>query len=129
VAHPNEDQVREIHAAFGRGDMDALRKQMTDDVRWHNPGRNLISGDYEGPEQVIQSFARLFELTGGTYRAELHDVLANDEHAVVLITFRAERAGKQLTGNFAQVFHMRDGKVSESWLHLADQYAADEFLS
>jgi hypothetical protein len=45
VAHPNEDLVREGFAAFGRGDMDALRKQFfADDVRWHNPGRSPISG-------------------------------------------------------------------------------------
>ena len=25
MAHPNEDLVREAYAAFGRGDMDALR--------------------------------------------------------------------------------------------------------
>jgi len=96
VAHPNEDLVREGFAAFGRGDMDALRKQIfTDDVRWHNPGRGPISGDYEGTEQVIQYFARVIELTGGTFSLELHDVLANDEHAVALVTVRGERAGKQ----------------------------------
>ena len=98
MAHPNEDLVRDGFAAFERGDMDALRKQIcTDDVRWHNPGRGPISGDYEGIDQVIQYFARVLELTGGTFSLEQHDVLANDEHAVALVTVRGERAGKQLT--------------------------------
>lgn len=71
MAHPNEDLVREGFAAFGRGDMDALRKQYwTDDVRWHIPGRSPFAGDYEGPEPVIQAFARLFELSGGTFGIE-----------------------------------------------------------
>ena len=96
MTHPNEDLVREGFAAFGRGDMDALRKQFfTNDVRWHPPGRGSISGDYEGIEQVLQYFARIIELTGGTFNLELHDVLANDEHAAALITVRGERAGKQ----------------------------------
>ena len=100
MAHPNEDLVREGFAAFGRGDVDALRKQFfTDDVRRHAPGRNPVSGDYEGTEQVLQFFARLVELTDGTFSLELHDVLANDEHAVALVTVRAERAGKQLNDN------------------------------
>lgn len=130
MAHPNEDLVREGFAAFERGDMDALRKQYwTDDVRWHVPGRGPLAGDYEGPEQVIQYFARVFELTGGSLSLELHDVLANDEHAVALFTVRAERAGKQLTDNLVQTFHIRDGKVSEAWNHSTDLYAADEFLS
>ena len=40
MAHPNEDLVREIFAAFGRGDLDALRSQyMAHDVCFHYPGR------------------------------------------------------------------------------------------
>jgi uncharacterized protein len=130
VAHPNEDMVREGFAAFGRGDMDALRKQiLTDDVRWHNPGRSPVSGDYEGIEQVLQYFAQVVGLTGGTFSLELHDVLANDEHAVALVTVRGERAGKQLADNEVLTYHIRDGKVSEVWVHTTDLYAADEFFS
>jgi ketosteroid isomerase-like protein len=130
VAHPNEDLVREGFAAFGRGDMDALRKQIfAEDIRYHVPGRSPLAGDYEGIEQVLQLFARLFELSGGTFSAELHDVLANDEHAVALTTVRAERAGKQLTDNQVLTFHIRDGKASEAWVQATDQYAGDEFWS
>ena len=79
MAHPNEDLVREGFAAFSRGDMDYLQKQFfAEDVRFHLPGRSLLAGDYEGPQQVMQLFARLFELTGGTFSVELHDVLANE---------------------------------------------------
>jgi ketosteroid isomerase-like protein len=129
VAHPNEDLVREGFAALGRGD-NALRKQFfADDIRYHVPGRSPIAGDYEGAEQVLQLFARVFELTGGTFSFELHDVLANDEHAVALVTVRAERAGKQLTDNEVLTYHIRDGKVSEVWAHHSDDYAVDEFYS
>ena len=48
---------------------------------------------------------------------ELHDVLANDEHAVALYTARGERAGKQLNDNEVQIYHFRDGKMSEAWNH------------
>jgi ketosteroid isomerase-like protein len=130
VAHPNEDLVREGFAAFGRGDMDAVRKQFfAADVRWHAPGRSPLAGDYEGIEQVLQHFARIFELTGGTFSLELHDVLANEEHAVTLVTVRGERAGRQLTDNEILTYHIRDGRVSEVWAHHTDLYAVDEFFS
>jgi len=104
--------------------MDAMRKQFfADDVRWHVVGRNPLAGDYEGPEQVIQLFARLFELSGGTLGIELHDVLANDEHAVALFTARGERAGKQLNDNEVLVYNVRDGKVSEVWDYGTDPSA------
>jgi hypothetical protein len=33
-----------------------------------------------------------------------------------------------MTGNEAQVFHMRDGQVVEGWVAPTDQYALDELL-
>ena len=130
MAHPNEDLVREAYAAFGRGDMDALRdKFFTQDVRYYVTDRSPLAGDYEGVDQVLQFFARIFEISGGTFSFELHDVLANDEHAVALVTVRGERAGKQLTDNEVLTYHIRDGKISEVWTHTTDLYAADEFFS
>jgi ketosteroid isomerase-like protein len=130
MAHPNEDLIREGFAAFGRGDTDAMQKQFfTEDIRYHVPGRSVISGDHEGTDQVLQMFARIFELTGGTFSFELHDVLANDEHAVALFTTHGERAGKKLNNNMVQTYHFRDGKVSEIWAHQFDDYAVDEFFS
>jgi len=129
MAHPNEDLVRESFVAFGRGDMAALQKTWAEDIRWHIPGRSPLPRDSQGIEQVTQGFALLAELTGGTASAELHDVLANDEHAVALFTLRGERAGKQLNENVVLTYHFRDGKISEVWTHPADLYTYDEFFS
>ena len=130
MAHPNEDLVREGFAAFGRGDLDALRDQyFAGDIRWHIPGRSPVSGDYDGVAQVLGLFGRFFELAGGTLRLELHDVLANDEHAVALYTTRAEREGRRLEDNTVSTFHIRDGKVTEAWTQGTDLYASDEFWS
>ena len=78
---------------------------------------------------MLQFFARVFEMSGGTFSFELHDVLANDEHAVALVTVRGERAGKQLNDNMVQISHLRDGKAYEVWNQATDQYAQDEFWS
>jgi uncharacterized protein len=130
MAHPNEDLVRGGFAAFGRGDIDALRDQyFAGDIRWHVPGRSPLAGDYDGVAQVLDLFGRLFELSGGTLRLELHDVLANDEHAVALYTVRAEREGRQLEDNTVNTFHIRDGKITEVWTQDTDTYASDEFWS
>jgi uncharacterized protein len=129
MAHPNEDLVRETFAASGRGDIDALRDQyFADDMRWHFPGRSPLAGDSEGAAQVVGGFfGRVFELSGGTFRAELHDVVANDEHAVALFTAHADRAERTLEDRTVEVLHIRDGKLAEVWLYPADLYASDEF--
>ena len=130
MAHPNEVLVREAFAALGRGDIDALGSQYwAEDIRYHLPGRSLLAGDYEDVTQVLGMLSRTFELSGGTFSAELHDVLANDEQAVALYTGRAERAGKHWEDNVALVIHIRDGKVTEMRLYPADQYGWDKFWS
>ena len=129
MAHPNEETVRRAFDAFAKGDMDTLRDLMDQDAVWHSPGRNPLSGDYRGADEILGLFARLAELTGGTFRAELHDVVANDEHAVALYVTRAEREGRTLETKNVLVNHMRDGKFTETWALSDDQYAGDEFLS
>ena len=76
MAHPNEDLVRGGFEAFGRGDLDALRREyFAEDIRWHIPVRGQLAGDYEGVGQVLELFGRAFELTSGTLRLDLHDVV------------------------------------------------------
>jgi uncharacterized protein len=93
------------------------------------PGRSPLAGDHDGVAQVLGFFGRVFELSQGTFRTELHDVVANDEHAVALFTARADRAGRRLEDRIVEVFHIRDGKATEAWIYPADLYVSDEFWS
>ena len=77
MAHPNEEVVRRGFEAFSTGDMAALNDLFADDIVWHAPGRNPLSGDHKGKEAVFETFRQLFEMTGGTFKVELHDVLAH----------------------------------------------------
>lgn len=129
MAHPNEDLLRRGYDAFGTGDMETLAALLADDIVWHFPGNNPLAGDYKGRNEVLAFFVKSVEMTGGTLKIELHDVLANDEHGVGLIRVTGQRDGKSLTDNAAQVFHVRDGKASEVWSHAGDQAAIDKFWS
>lgn len=127
MAHPNEELIRKGYAAFLTGDMATLSDLFADDVVWHAQGRNQLAGTFHGKEEVFASFQKVFELTGGTFKLDIHAVLADDEHAVVLTRATGEREGRKLDDNSVQVFHISDGKVTEQWLHPGDVYASDEF--
>jgi uncharacterized protein len=129
MAHPNEDLVRRAFDAFAKGDVDTMRELTDQDAVWHTPGRGPLAGDYRGIDEILGFFARIAELTGGTFRAELHDVVANDEHAVGLYVSRAEREGRTLETKNVIVSHIRNGKSVETWTFSDDQYGADEFFS
>lgn len=130
MTHPNEDVLRRGYAAFAEGDMDTLRELIADDTVWHVPGDHPLSDDYKGKDEVFGFFDQQLERTDGTFRIELHDVLANDEHAVALVRFYGQRKGRDLDGALVtHVFHVEDGQATEFWASPFDQAAADEFWS
>jgi ketosteroid isomerase-like protein len=129
MTHPNEDLARRGYAAFATGDMATLNELFADDIVWHAPGRNELSGTFKGKDEVFANLQKNMELTGGTFRLEIHALIADDDHAVALLRARAEREGKTLDVNTVQIFHIADGKLTESWLHPSDAYASDEFWS
>jgi ketosteroid isomerase-like protein len=130
MAHPNEQRIRDGYVAFETGDFDAIRNDFfAPDIQWHVPGTSPISGDYSGQDEVFGFFAKLVELSGGTLKLEIHDVLANDEHGTALVTTTAEREGRSLSDHTVHVFHLEDGKIVEFWGHAGDQYTTDEFWS
>ncbi len=130
MTQPNEDLARADSAAFGRGDLGALRDQFfAENIVWHVAGTGPLAGDYEGVARVMQLLSTISELSAGTVRAELHDVLASADHTVALATVRAERAGKQLELNIVHVIHAQNGKATEVWTHSSDPAAAAQFWS
>ena len=129
MTHENIEIVKKSLGAFQAGDLDTVRESFADDIVWHIPGKSPMSGDYKGKEEVLGFLGRTVEMTGGTFKVEPHDILASDEHVVILARQTAEREGKRLDAQLANVIHIRDGKVAEFWGHPFDLYAGDEFWS
>ena len=126
--HPNVEYARRGYAAFGSGDLATLSELIADDVVWHAQGVGSLSGDYHGRDQVFGFFGRLAEETGGTFRLDVHDILANDEHTAVLATLTASRGGKSIEVPVVKVSHNDgNGKITEFWTSTTDPQAALDF--
>lgn len=129
MAHPNEDRIRKGYEAFSTGNFQALDEIFAEDILWHVGGRNPLTGDYKGRQEVYGFFAKLGGNSGGTFRLEIHDVLANDHHGVAFVHTSAQREGRMLDDNTLHAFELEGGKVKEFWGYPGDTYAADEFWS
>jgi ketosteroid isomerase-like protein len=125
--HPNVELTRRGYEAFAKGDLATLSELMADGVTWHVLGVGSLDGTYRGQSEVFGFFGRLAEETGGTFRLDVHDVLANDGHAVALCTLSASRGGKSIEVPVANVSHMRDGKITEFWASTTDPQASIDF--
>jgi ketosteroid isomerase-like protein len=97
---------------------------MADDIIWHEIGR---PEPRRGKDEL-----RAAMMEGGpgqTITYDLHDVIANDDHAIALGTATATRGGKTLVYRTAEVFHIRDGKAVERWAFSDDTAAITAFFA
>jgi uncharacterized protein len=126
----NVERARVAYDAFARGDMEAVGEIMADGILWHSGGKNVISGEFRGKEAVFGFFAKLMQETGGTFKTEVHDILANGEHGAVLVTNTAERNGKRHEWRAVNVSHTDgDGRVTEFWAFPENSQELDEFFT
>jgi ketosteroid isomerase-like protein len=86
-------------------------------------------GAYEGKAQVLDFFTRQGQAMGGMPSVEVHDVLGNDDHVVMLGTAKATGPdGSGAEWKYTQVMHVRDGKTTEAWGMAENDAAVDPFL-
>jgi uncharacterized protein (TIGR02246 family) len=110
MPHPSESVIRRMYEAINRGDQGAFAKEFASDAIWHG-GETRVTGR----DAIAEIVDQLRKASGGTLRIDLHDVLANDDHAVALQITHAQRDGRSLADRVVYVFHLREGKIVEAW--------------
>jgi ketosteroid isomerase-like protein len=130
TADENVAIMRRAYAAFNAGDINTLTEIFDEGAVWHLPGRSRFADDYRGRDATLAYFGQLGQETGGTFQAELQQLLAGDDGRVVGIQrSTAERDGKRLDVGNCIVFELKDGRIVDGREHFHDLYAWDEFWS
>ena len=129
-ADENVATMRRAYEAFNTGDIDTLTELFDESAVWHLPGRSSMATDYQGRDATLAYFGRIGQETGGTFRAELEDLTADDDDRVVGIQrSTGDRNGKHLDVSDCIVFQLKDGRITVGREHFEDLYAWDEFWS
>ena len=125
----NIEMARNGYRAFNEGHIDEAMATIHEEILWHNGGDNPLTGEFRGKDAVMEMLARFGQTMEGTYEADIHDVLASDEHTVVIGTYTATRHGRTHSARFVDVVHPApDGRAKEFWRFFDDVAAEDEFL-
>jgi uncharacterized protein len=127
--HPNAMLVRDGYEAFNTGDLDALARLFSPDVTLLQPGGSKISGLYDGRDAVFGFFGQMAAETGGTFRAKLQELYANDTQVVSIHQATAKRGDETLDADAALVFELSDGVVTAITVHQRRQEEWDGFWS
>jgi ketosteroid isomerase-like protein len=129
MADNNTALLRHAYAAFAAGDIPTVLETFSDELTWHVPGRSPLSGDYKGHDEVLGFFGKAMELSGGTLRVDVDEILAAGERVVALTTVAAERNGRRWSSPEVHVWRVVDGKAVEFCEYQGDQQTEDEFWS
>ena len=120
--HPNAAAVRAAQERASNDPM-SMADMLDDDIVWHEIGRDE---PIRGKQALMERFASMPE--GGEIKVDTHDVVANDEHTIQLVTATATLGDKQLVYRTAEIYHMRDGKVTERWAFSDDTERINKFF-
>ena len=122
--HPNAAIVRAASEEIERtGDLMAIMDLLSDDIVWHEIGRDEPT---RGKQALMERFAGMPE--GGSITTETHDIVANDDHCIQLVTATATMGDQSLVYRTAEIYHMRDGKVTERWAFSDDTERINAFF-
>ncbi|MGH8871197.1 MAG: nuclear transport factor 2 family protein [Acidimicrobiia bacterium] len=121
--HPNAALYRKVMERWGEGDASAFEDAIADDVVWWQIGS---AEPIRGKEPLLESMKGM---EGVDFVADLHDVLATDDHVVGLVTATVRIGDDSFTYRTAEIAHIRDGKVTERWAFSDDTQAIIDFFS
>ena len=125
----NIEVARKGYAAFDSADIETVMALITDDCVWHAGSIGPLAGDYKGKAAILDFFMKFGQLTEGTYKADIHDIVGNDQHTVVMGTSKITRGGSTREDRFVDVVHPdNEGRVKEFWRFNEDQSGLAAFL-
>ena len=124
----SEDVLRSFFDAMSRQDFAAVDALLDEEFEIHAAGRSPFAGTLNRREWFAL-MPGLMAMSNGTLRADVHEILGKDEHAVALLTMSAERDGRAFEWLRVNVAHVRDGRIVAMSIYEQDLYAYDAFWS
>lgn len=110
----SSDLIRNLYAAFARGDIPTVLGFLAPDAAWTESEGGPYAGTYHGPDGILSGvFMKLggewegFAAVPSQYVAEGDTVVVVGEYSG---TFRA--TGRSMRAPFAHVWKLRDGRIA-----------------
>lgn len=112
----NITRMQELYAAFGRGDIDAILENVTEDCNWGTatvaqeiPWYRIRSGR-AGVADFFQTLASEVDLQ--QFEPRIYSATGNDVLITIDYTYHVKKTGKIAPSTAVHQFTFRDGKVA-----------------
>jgi ketosteroid isomerase-like protein len=121
--------IQAFYADFWRGNFEALRVRMTDDVVFYTAGRSALAGSYRGFDGYLAFRDKLIALGGDRYKLEIDAVAAGENAAFVKehVRMNTKRNPRVRTVQVILQFAFRGDRIAMIRDIPLDLYAYEEF--
>lgn len=127
----NKDLIKVFNTyneALIRGDFAGVFETMADDIIWHQPGNNPLSGVVIGKQALGEHLGKFAQKSNGTFKVITNWFSVSGCFVAANVTFVAERSnGDKLDMNGIDLFRIENGKIQEVWLFSSQQTIEDDF--
>ena len=124
--HPWAGLARRAWEAISAGDGEAFCRLCTPEAVWHATGRGRHSGEYRGPEAILDYLASIGEDVE-RFDSELEDILVGERLTAILTRVSGKRQGREIESGFIVLLRIQGDKIAEMWSIPRDQLMIDEF--
>jgi ketosteroid isomerase-like protein len=114
VDHPNVDIVERAWLAVAEADVESLEDLWSPDIVWHVTAQNPWTGDHVGRDAVLDYLADVGE-AGEAYEANIEDVLASDDRALIVSRVKARRGDREIDTAQCMLARIEDERIVEVW--------------
>lgn len=123
--HPHALLLEKLYADFSSGQITAVLAACDDKITFQIPGKSKLAGKYDKATFESNFVTQLRELSGGTHKLSVHDILASDQHAVALVSDKLTRNGNTVEYRAAHVWRFENGKPVAWYEYPRDLYQYD----
>ncbi len=118
MKHPNMQLLEKLYSDLSEGNLAAVLSACADQVTFQIPGKSPAAGKFDKRSFESSHLAQSRQL-------EVHDILASDRHAAVLVTDRVARDGKTTELRGVHIWRFENGKPVAWYEYPRDLYQFD----
>ncbi len=129
MKHPNALALEAFYSHFSKSDFQSAVAACSEKLTFQIAGKSKLAGKFTQANFISDFAMKLGELSGGTFKFEVHDILASDLHGTVLASAKVTRKGETIEYRTVHVWRFDGSKPMAGYEYPRDLYQYDAIWS
>jgi ketosteroid isomerase-like protein len=131
MANSNEDIIKNFFEAYEKHDMKAIKRVMSEDVKWYFLGRHPLAGIKNGVEEVVAFFDTMAGIMKKS-KPQIDKLItaSNENHFIECQHIQTNREdGNNISHHVSVLWTIEGGKIISGRHFFADPEAVDSYFT